>query len=89
MCARTFEEATAYQNFALLRSGDLNIGINIPEELNEAYEAIWRQIGSSNFKKTDFAMELLATGTNWQTPNYIGEGLQWLEARLHGPAEEV
>jgi predicted ATP-dependent endonuclease of OLD family len=89
MCPRTFEEAIAYQNFTLLRSGDLNIGINIPAQLDEAYEAIWKQIGSSNFKKTDFAMDLLAGSTNWQTPNYIVEGLQWLESRLHGPTVEA
>ena len=88
MCPRTFEESIAYQNFALLRSGDIDIGIDIPAQLDEAYEEIWKHIGSRNFKKTDFAMELLASSTEWQTPNYIAEGLQWLEARLHDPSVE-
>lgn len=86
MCPRTFEESIAYQNFALLRNGDLNIGVDIPTQLEEAHEAIYEQIGSSNFKKTDFAMSLLASSTNWQPPNYIVEGLKWLETRLHGGA---
>lgn len=85
MCPRTLEEAIAYQNFTFLRSGDLNIGIDIPAQLDEAYTKIFDQIGSSNFKKTDFAMDLLAGGMDWLTPNYIAEGLQWLETRLHGP----
>lgn len=84
MCPRTFEEAIAYQNFSLLRSGDLSLGIDIPGQLEGAYEAIWKHIGSSNFKKIDFAMELLASDVSWATPSYIVEGLRWLETRLHG-----
>jgi putative ATP-dependent endonuclease of the OLD family len=87
MCPRTLEEAIAYQNFSRLRSGELSIGIDIPVKLDEAYTAIYDQVGSSNFKKTDFAMELLAGGMDWLTPNYIAAGLQWLETRLHGPAD--
>jgi hypothetical protein len=89
MCPRTLEESIAYQNFSLLRSGDLSIGIDVPAQLDAAYTAICKHIGSSNFKKTDFAMELLDSGADWLTPNYIAEGLQWLETRLHGPAVEA
>ncbi|WP_417519705.1 ATP-dependent nuclease [Minwuia sp.] len=89
MRPRTLEEAIAYQNFDLLRNGDLNIGKEIPDELGEAFDTIYNQIKSSNFKKTDFAMSLLATNAAWQTPAYIAEGLRWLEVCLHGPEGEA
>ena len=71
MLPRTFEEAIAYQNFRLLRSGDLNLGIDIPDQLEDAYDAIWKRIKSSTFKKTDFAMALLDDNVAWETPEYI------------------
>jgi putative ATP-dependent endonuclease of the OLD family len=85
MRPRTLEEAFAYQNFALFRDGILSLRLDIPVALNEAYDAIYEHIKSSRFKKTDFAMDVLATEANWQVPAYIAEGLQWLENRLHPP----
>ena len=86
MRPRTLEEAIAYENFALLRSGSLSIGITIHESLAEAYDEIYERIGSKDFKKTDFAMDLLAAKFAWAVPEYIAEGLRWLEIRLCGPA---
>ncbi len=85
MRARTFEESIVHENFSLIRNGDLNIGIEVPENLDSAYEAIEQHIRSGNFKKTDFAMSLLSQSVDWQPPDYIVEGLKWLEQRLHGP----
>jgi len=59
-------------------------------------EAVWRRIKSDTFKKTEFAMDVLAfeipagedeeasAGQNqdWNVPHYIDEGLKWLETRL-------
>jgi len=85
MQGRTFEEAIAYQNFDSLRSGELSIGLDeLPADLSEAYEAIYAHVKSRKFKKTDFAMGLLAGGNEWVPPAYIIEGLEWLEVRLHG-----
>jgi putative ATP-dependent endonuclease of OLD family len=83
MRPRTLEEAFAYQNFALFRDGTLSLNLAIPEALGEAYASIYEHIKSSGFKKTDFAMEVLASESDWQVPAYIAEGLQWLENRLH------
>lgn len=85
MRPRTLEEAFAYQNFGLVRAGTVDLRTTIPENLEEVYEAIYQHIRSSNFKKTDFAMDILASTADWQVPTYIAEGLQWLELRLHGP----
>lgn len=87
MRPRTLEEAFVYQNFQLFRDNTLSLGLEIPAVLNEAYEAIYENVKSSNFKKTDFAMDMLASEADWQVPAYIAEGLNWLENRLHPQAE--
>lgn len=84
MRPRTLEEAIAYENFALLRSETISIGITIPDNLVDAYQAIYDHVRSDDFKKTDFAMSLLACSTPWRVPGYISEGLSWLETRLCG-----
>ena len=85
MRPRTLEEAIAYENFALLRSGTLSIDIQIPASLDDAYQSIYDRIRSDDFKKTDFAMSLFATSAVWKVPAYVSEGLRWLEVRLCGP----
>lgn len=82
---RTLEEAIVYENFGLLRSGTLYIGIAIPELLQEAYTSVYERVRSDSFKKTDFAMDILACADKVIVPNYIAEGLLWLEARLCPP----
>lgn len=84
MIPRTFEEAIAYENFELLRTETLSIGKDIPSNLSEAYTVIYERISSKEFKKTEFAMDLLATKSRWTVPAYIAEGLRWLELRLRG-----
>lgn len=84
MLGRTFEEAFAYDNFEFVRSGDIKLGAVIPENLDEAYGIIYDRVRSSGFKKTDFAMQLLAGDTDWIVPSYITHALKWLETRLHG-----
>jgi putative ATP-dependent endonuclease of OLD family len=88
MIPRTIEEAFAFDNFAILRSGVLSVGVNVPGDLEDAYKAIFERINSSGFKKTDFALDVLASETEWVTPRYIAEGLHWLEQRL-GKVEAV
>lgn len=82
MVPRTIEEAFAYDNFTLLRSGELDLGIRVPSELEDAYQAIYERIKSAGFKKTNFALDVLASEKEWLTPGYIAEGLHWLEQRL-------
>ena len=82
MIPRTIEEAFAYDNFALFRSGELKVGTDLPDDLGEAYQAIFERIKSSGFKKTDFALDVLSSEQDWATPGYIADGLHWLEQRL-------
>lgn len=80
---RTLEEAFIYENFSRFKNGALPIGKEIPNDLDEAYEVIYKLVKSNGFKKTDFAMAMLASNEDWLVPAYISEGLTWLEARLH------
>ena len=89
MRPRTIEEAIAYENFQLLRTGEMSIGVQIPESLPDAYEVVYNRVRSDGFKKTDFAMSLLASVNPWVVPAYIAQGLSWLEVRLCGPAQSV
>ncbi|ATF19709.1 ATP-dependent nuclease [Phaeobacter gallaeciensis] len=82
MRPRTLEESFAYENFSRVRSGDLILGIEIPEDLGDAYQAIYERVKSSSFKKTDFAMSVLASDENWHVPSYISEGLVWLQTTV-------
>ena len=83
MRPRTLEEAFTYENFSFFRDETLSLRLTIPARLEDAYQAIYNHIKSSSFKKTDFAMDVLASDAEWQVPAYIAEGLQWLQNRLH------
>lgn len=86
---RTFEEAIVYENFSLLRSGALSLGINIPASVKDAYQEVYDRVRSDDFKKTDFAMDLLACDEEWLVPSYVAEGLSWLESRLSPPLPAI
>lgn len=57
---RTLEESFVYENLDRFTSGNLSIGIQIPEAPNEIQHEVWKRIKSSTFKKTEFALDLLA-----------------------------
>lgn len=84
MIARTIEEALIFENFGLARGGQISIGVLIPSDLPGAYQAIHERVKSDSFKKTEFALRLLAMDDAWITPSYVAFGLQWLEGRLRG-----
>ena len=84
---RTLEEAIVYENIGLFRSGKLSIGVDIPKPLQDAYQSVYDRIRSDSFKKTDFAMDVLACAEKVIVPEYIAEGLRWLEVRLCPPLE--
>ncbi len=86
---RTLEEAIVYENFRLLRSGALSIGITVRASLSDAYQDVYERVRSDNFKKTDFAMDILACAEQWIVPGYIAEGLKWLESRLLPPLPDT
>ena len=82
MLGRTLEEALVYQNLAKYRAREMELGIEIPDLPLEAYNAVYERVKSGGFKKTDFALDVLASAENWAVPAYISEGLVWLQKRL-------
>lgn len=84
MHGRTFEEAFVYQNLQLFRDNKIGLGTDIPagDDHEAVYQAVFSRIKSSEFKKTDFALDVASSAENWTTPQYIAEALGWLERRL-------
>lgn len=85
---RTLEEAFVYENHTLFSGGQLTIGVDIPTDAAAFHDVVWQRIKSSTFKKTEFAMDVLALDPEveatapWTVPQYIALGLRWLEMRL-------
>ncbi len=95
---RTLEEAFVYENLDHFSPNGLSIGIEFPDDPAALQLDVWERIKSSTFKKTEFAMDILAyeppphhgEGSPpdakeinlWNVPLYIAEGLLWLERSL-------
>lgn len=95
---RTLEEAFALENIVWCQNTEqqdlrLRIPANTTKSLPVLAERIYIRVKSSGFKKTDFALALLAKNPeSWVVPRYIAEGLQWLAEQVSpatqiGPAE--
>lgn len=90
MHGRTLEETFIYENIDLYRNGSLPSNITFddkPEHENE-YSSIYKAIKSSSFKKTQFALDVSTAQEEWAVPQYIQEGLVWLEGETSPTIEE-
>ncbi len=90
---RTLEVAFAYENLEWTQEApnrDLKLWVRVPQDLEDLAKRVHAKVHSSNFKKTDFALALLAKDPDtWNVPHYIAEGLAWLEATLDVAADGV
>ena len=88
LTGRTLEEAFAFENLTWSQDADradLKLRVRGNERLAVAQlaERLHIRIKSSGFNKTDFALALLAQDPDaWVVPQYIIEGLQWLEREI-------
>ncbi len=89
---RTLEVAFAFDNLEWTQevsNRELRLRVLNPQSLEDLAEKLHKKVHSSNYKKTDFALALLAKDPNsWNVPRYIAEGLSWLEATLGVAVEE-
>lgn len=84
---RTFEETFAFENLDwITQAAQRGMGL-IPvrydataASADEIILKIHSQVKGSNFKKTDLALQLMLTTDQWQSPQYIVEGLAWLDS---------
>lgn len=83
---RTLEVAFAFNNLDWTQeaaNADLNLKIRAPKNLPDLAFRLHKKVHSSGYKKTDFALALLDKDPEaWNVPDYIAEGLQWLETVL-------
>lgn len=84
LLGRTFEESFIYQNIDIFREKKIPFGRAFQRNQNVKQERkkIFKRITSNNFKKTEFALDIATSEENWTTPEYISEGLKWLESKL-------
>lgn len=88
LAGRTLEEAFALENLAWCQNMDRkSLQLRIPKsgekDLTELVRRIHRRVQAKSFKKTDFALALLAEDpSQWTVPTYIANGLRWLENEL-------
>lgn len=83
---RTLEVAFAFDNLDWTQEAanrDLKLRVRAPQNLEHLAQRLHDKVHSSSYKKTDFALALLAKNPDaWTVPHYIAEGLQWLEVTL-------
>jgi predicted ATP-dependent endonuclease of OLD family len=94
LAGRTFEEAFALENLdwcqhKARKSLQLRIAKNAEKNLSELAGRIHKRVQAKSFSKTDFALALLAEDpATWIVPQYIADGLRWLEAEIAPPEPE-
>ena len=81
LTGRTLEETLIYQNISLFSSKRIPSGIVFTGRLLKDHEAVYQAIRGSSFKKTEFALDVMSTSEEWETPEYIFEGLRWLTGK--------
>ncbi|QDU38516.1 hypothetical protein Mal4_28450 [Maioricimonas rarisocia] len=86
MHGRTFEEAFVYENLRHYRDGDVEFPgvVMFNGNLGRIHQRVFDAVKSQNFKKAEFALSVLASEADWRTPEYISEGLEWLQDKLRG-----
>jgi putative ATP-dependent endonuclease of OLD family len=79
MTPRTFDEAFIYENISMVREKKLDVFVDLEEIANfdKDYNIVYETV-KSDYKKVEFALNLISTDVNWKTPVYIVEGLAWL-----------
>lgn len=86
--SRTLEEAFAYQNLGWCQKKEHHdVGLRWAKSstmpLEELAAKIHKRVKGESFKKTNFALGLLASSdASWVVPAYIQEGLDWLTTHV-------
>nr|WP_239006949.1 MULTISPECIES: AAA family ATPase [Citrobacter] len=86
--SRTLEEAFAYENLAWCQKKDnRDVGLRWSKSSTMSLETlaskIHKRVKGEGFKKTNFALGLLASSDkDWLVPTYILEGLNWLATHV-------
>jgi hypothetical protein len=84
-CGRTLEESFGLENANWCQHRDRKaVGLKLrsnPTSIDALALGLHKRVTGKSFNKTNFALQLLTFNTGeWQVPNYIKEGLTWLES---------
>jgi predicted ATP-dependent endonuclease of OLD family len=89
MHGRTFEEAFIYENLDLFKDGKVTTSITLEGNYNKDYEQIYNLVKSANFKKAEFALDIVFSEEDWKAPHYIKAGLNWLQSKMGNQLETI
>ncbi len=81
LLGRTFEEDLILANLEKCGVSGFLSSFKLPENIDEINRDVFEFVRKDIRKKTEFALNALADGC-WNCPEYIEEGLDWLQERL-------
>ncbi len=93
LCGRTLEEAFGLENAAWCQAPEQQgIGLKLKAEPADSHAlagGLHKRVTGKSFDKTKFALEVLSRqSTVWSVPEYIREGLIWLEEQVDFEEEQ-
>lgn len=89
MHGRTFEETFIYENLNLFKRGKISTSITLEDDHDEDYKCIYNLVKSDNFKKAEFALDIVFSEEDWKVPHYIKVGLIWLQSKLENQLKAI
>lgn len=89
MHGRTFEETFIYENLDLIKDNKLSTPITLEGDHDKDYEQIYTLVKSANFKKTEFALDIILSEEAWKVPYYIKVGLIWLQSKMRSQLDNI
>ncbi|MFT7057418.1 MAG: putative ATP-dependent endonuclease of OLD family [Roseivirga sp.] len=81
---RTLEDAIIYTNLKKFIDKELSLKIKFDDtrEIEADRANVFKAVNKKKFPKTEFALDLVSTNTEWETPNYIKAGFSWLAGKV-------
>ena len=89
MHGRTFEETFIYENLNLFKDGKVSTSVTLEGDHDKDYEYIYKLVKSDNFKKVEFALDIVFSEEDWKVPHYIKVGLIWLQSKLENQLKTI
>lgn len=89
MHGRTFEEAFIYENLDLFKDGKVTTLITLEGDHDKDYAQIYKLVKSANFKKAEFALDIVFSEEDWNVPYYIKAGLIWLQSKMGNQLDTI
>jgi len=89
MHGRTFEETFIYENPNLFKDWKGSKSVIFEGDYDKDYEYIYKLVKSDNFKKAEFALDILFSDEDWNAPHYIKLGLIWLQYKLENQHKTI